>query len=309
MSYTYLQGPGGVSSAESFSDIPAYVLLRLNLTADKSCCNDSGTESCQGFQSGMTCELSTGGHGAGTSISCAEASPARTSAPPEPGVELPENDLDCGPRWPGSLARYDPSTHLWKTRQCLLRGGLEPFSETWQNWGLMRDGECWEQSMPVGLTRGNASGLLPTPLADDWRGGTDAIRTDDGKQRMDQFRHWCKVVHGLTYPIPGHSEAVMGWPVGWSDLKPLGMDRFQEWQRLHGKCLRGGGKQEFMFCGHPFDQELLGVYGCPNCLGEAEHSCWRPGAYPEDLSCSHFFNESDESCEFTSTGPAMEVER
>jgi hypothetical protein len=26
----------------------------------------------------------------------------------------------------------------------------------------------------------------------------------------------------------------MGWPIGWTDLKPLAMDKFLEWWRLHG---------------------------------------------------------------------------
>ena len=47
MSYTFLQEQGEESSAESFSDIPASVLSRLNLTAAASCSNASGTESCQ----------------------------------------------------------------------------------------------------------------------------------------------------------------------------------------------------------------------------------------------------------------------
>lgn len=28
----------------------------------------------------------------------------------------------------------------------------------------------------------------------------------------------------------------MGWPLGWTDLKPLEMDRFREWQQQHSLC-------------------------------------------------------------------------
>lgn len=84
--------------------------------------------------------------------------------------------------------------------------------------------------MSTGWTWWNMrAALLPTPLGDDWKGGTSALRK--GKPRTDQFRHWCKVVHGLTYPIPEHSEAVMGWPVGWTDSRPLATDRFHAWWR------------------------------------------------------------------------------
>ncbi|MCH2137419.1 MAG: hypothetical protein MK101_12735 [Phycisphaerales bacterium] len=32
----------------------------------------------------------------------------------------------------------------------------------------------------------------------------------------------------------------MGWPVGWTGLEPLAMDRFQLWLRLHGVCCMTG---------------------------------------------------------------------
>jgi hypothetical protein len=34
---------------------------------------------------------------------------------------------------------------------------------------------------------------------------------------------------------PNWVEWLMGWPIGWTDLKPLEMARFQEWQQQHGK--------------------------------------------------------------------------
>ena len=33
---------------------------------------------------------------------------------------------------------------------------------------------------------------------------------------------------------PDWVEWLMGWPIGWTDLKPLGMDKFQQWLHLHG---------------------------------------------------------------------------
>ena len=35
---------------------------------------------------------------------------------------------------------------------------------------------------------------------------------------------------------PDWVEWLMGWPIGLTDLKPLAMDRFQEWLRRHGGC-------------------------------------------------------------------------
>lgn len=61
---------------------------------------------------------------------------------------------------------------------------------------------------------GRESGLLPTPLADDWKGGTNAPRKDNGKLRDDQFRHWWKIVTGRSTPDPTFLEEFMGFPIG-----------------------------------------------------------------------------------------------
>ena len=79
MSYTYLLEQGEESSAASFSDIPPFVLSRLNLTAEKSCSKGSGTESCQSFQYGTMSPPSTELRGKEKSISYAEDSLAKTS--------------------------------------------------------------------------------------------------------------------------------------------------------------------------------------------------------------------------------------
>jgi hypothetical protein len=33
---------------------------------------------------------------------------------------------------------------------------------------------------------------------------------------------------------PSWVEWLMGWPIGWTDLRPLGMDRFRQWLERHG---------------------------------------------------------------------------
>lgn len=35
---------------------------------------------------------------------------------------------------------------------------------------------------------------------------------------------------------PTWAEWLMGWPIGWTDLRPLGTDKFQQWLNSHGKC-------------------------------------------------------------------------
>ena len=57
--------------------------------------------------------------------------------------------LDFGGRWRGSFARFDRVSSSWRTPQLSLFGGLEEFSETWPQWGMMRGGACWELTMPT----------------------------------------------------------------------------------------------------------------------------------------------------------------
>ena len=45
----------------------------------------------------------------------------------------------------------------------------------------------------------------------------------------------CRLVNtGLLNPE--WLEWYMGWPMGWTELEPLAMDKYQEWLQQHGKC-------------------------------------------------------------------------
>ena len=92
---------------------------------------------------------------------------APTLVQQEKGQESMEKPLECGEKWRGSFTKYDPDTSLWKTHQCSLLGDLDEFLETWPKWGLMLNGECWEQQTLVQSTKGIAFGLsqsYPPPL-------------------------------------------------------------------------------------------------------------------------------------------------
>ena len=84
---------------------------------------------------------------------------AKTSAQQEKAQELTESAAGCGEKWHASFAKYDPDTSLWKTPQCSLLGDSEEFLETWPQWGLMRNGECWEQRTLEQTIRGTEFGL------------------------------------------------------------------------------------------------------------------------------------------------------
>ncbi len=269
MSYTYLQEQGEESSADCYADIPAYVLSRLNLTAGESYSNASGTECSQDSLFGMTCEPLTVSLGGGRSISCVADSHARTLALPEVEQALTVSEVDCGPKWPGSLARFDPHTASWKTRQHLLAGGLAEFSETWPAWGSMRDGELLVVATPAQFIGETEFGFLPTPTATDHKSecmshklackreemGISAARITEAfhrrrmptpnavqghcNGRLDEWGDKDNPFRGMDIgrlPLnPCFVEQMMNWPIGWTDLQPLATDKFRQWLASHGK--------------------------------------------------------------------------
>lgn len=95
---------------------------------------------------------------------------------------------------------------------------------------------------------------FPTPLASDWkRNGSprDLARRSPALGAVVQLwptpvaddtghRKTCYAQGGRALSMeaggtlnPTWVEWLMGWPLGWSDLKPLEMDRFQQWRRQH----------------------------------------------------------------------------
>jgi hypothetical protein len=170
-------------------------------------------------------------------------SPAKTSLLPTNMVkESAAKSLDYGKKCGVWLAKYDRSISSWKTHQCSLFGGLESFSETWPNWGMMQDGECWGLPTLERNTPENESGFLPTPLASDADGGcrkgneTEACNTKNGREY--NLRDWW-ANQGLgkqrQQRKPEFWEWVMGWPMGWTDCEPLGTDKFRLWLLSHGE--------------------------------------------------------------------------
>ena len=274
MSYIFLRERGEESSAECFSDIPAFAPSKSSLIAGKSCCSGSETESFQNFRFGTTCGHLTAGRGGGKSTSSAAASRARTFHARAKARESAEREAGFGLNLQESLAKYDRATSSWRTRQCLLFGGLEECLVTFPKAGTMRNGVLWELTMWERLTSEKECGfwrtpdtgvgkeiseskardyanktprpsgyqiqirlcdqvkypmLWPTPKCQDSR----AALWDRGKSNLGE------VVHGGIETLPTKTarlnpawvEWLMGWPIGWTDLKPLGMDKFRSWRQ------------------------------------------------------------------------------
>jgi hypothetical protein len=246
MSWHFLQGQEAASWAEHSLDGAPSALLSLIPLHETSCLPDSGTDICPNFQSGMTFAPSMASPGAEECKLSAAGSLAPTSVQPADGPGLTANIPAFGERWHVSLARYDRTTHLWKTPQLSLFGGLTECLATWPTWGLMLDGECWALATLDFPTREKEHGSWPTPKARDWRsGGTDPAKV---QARIDRRKNQGVIdlpdaaVHRLWVPgfsgllNPSFSEALMGWPIGWTECEQLAMDKYQLWRQQHGAC-------------------------------------------------------------------------
>jgi len=270
MSYTFLQEQGEESSVDNFSDIPQSVLLKLNSTQDKSCCNDNETECCPSSPSGTMYAPLMGSLGEEQLMLFAADSPAKTSAPWERELVLEESVLDYGKNMPELLTRYGLSLSSRKTPRFCGLAGLTLSSKTCPSWGMMQDGACWELGTSARPTRETECGYLPklapTPRAQEpgstSEGYGDCLN-DVAKGRKGWNKMWpTPVTHGIGGGSGGWDllnkackdkdevrkmgagnggqlnppwvEWLMGWPSGWTDLKPLETDRYQQWQQQHG---------------------------------------------------------------------------
>ena len=77
---------------------------------------------------------------------------------------------------------------------------------------------------------------LPTVCKNEGKGSgrTRFIGSDEYRgSKMSEGLRICET--DPIYLNPSFAEAMMGWPIGWTELAPLAMDRFQRWLELHGR--------------------------------------------------------------------------
>ena len=155
------------------------VQLSGNHIPQAYCAPDKMTDFSRLSRFGMTYKPLTENLGEALLTWYLEGFPARTSQPQEKAQELTESDQECGEKWRASFTKYDPNSCSWKTHQCSLLGDLDEFLETWPQWGLIRDGECWEQTPLVHPTKESAFGFtVPTPVASDGTTGSVIGKND-----------------------------------------------------------------------------------------------------------------------------------
>lgn len=194
-------------------------------------------------------------------------SPARTSALPAEEMDWTESDPDSGQKWRGSLAKYDHDSRSWRTAQHSLLGVSDEFSETFPRWGTTVAGELFLLPKPALPTSGKEFGFWPTPTCPnggrsvahvtDWRSPRTAYSASGKKVQVDlsqAVKRWPTPTvcgnhnrkgasttsgDGLATAAGGALnpmwvEWLMGWPLGWTDLKPWGTDKSPKLPHSHG---------------------------------------------------------------------------
>lgn len=193
-------------------------------------CSDRMTAFSKRSLSGMTFAPLTADLGRELLTWFLAAFPAKTSATQVSVKASAEKEAVCGEKWQGSFARFDPATLSLKMSQLSLIEDFKPSSETWPRWGWMRNGACFHLAPAVQHTHGKECSFWRTPTRDDAANRAMAVNNRGEPKLSAQFR----LRTGKTMP-PSFAEWIMRWVPGWTDLKPLEMDRMQQWLCLHGK--------------------------------------------------------------------------
>ena len=212
---------------------------------------------------GMTFKPLTENLGRDVLTSYLEDFPVRTFLPLDEVLASKEPDRECGDTWRELLARYDRGTSTWKTPQCSLLEDSIKFSEIWPRWGLMLAGASYRQQtlvLPIKETEFGSSlnipppRIWPTPTAHMSKETNAPSEHNRNTPTLTAQVNWATPTvcgnynrkglsktsgDGLATQVGGKLnptwvEWLMGWPLGWTDLKPLEMDRYQQWRQQHG---------------------------------------------------------------------------
>lgn len=262
---TFSQEQGGGYLEIYCSDEKLSEQSRLKNIQEKYCCVGRQITYCHVSQFGMMSLLSDWITQKQNNISniCSQSktiyayvedSPAKTFQLLENKQDWMVNVLDFGLKCKELLAKYDREKSLWKTHQCSLFEDLIESQEVFPKSGMTVDGQLWELMMSkhpikekeygsqdIENKNGGCRLKYPTPTAHDGKGRCthNSLIRKDGKSRINQLANF--VVFGdfnqdrneavkTSYQLnPDWTEWLMGWPIGWTSLKPLSKEEFIRW--------------------------------------------------------------------------------
>ena len=263
MSWLFSQALVEEYLVENFSDGEQFVQSNGNPTQLAYCAPDKMTDFSRLSRFGMTYKPLTEDRGEELLTLYLAGFHAKTLAQQEKAQESKENDLGCGDTWRGWLAKYDPDSCLWRTAQCSLLGDLNESLEILPRSGMTRNGLLWELPMLEQTIKGTESGLSQqmwlTPRVveinetpENFRRRMNSKRKNDRKNGFGSLTMQVKAMlptptahnakecaspseynrntptlatHAGGKLNPTWVEWLMGWPLEWTDLKPLETDK------------------------------------------------------------------------------------
>jgi hypothetical protein len=176
---------------------------------------------------GMTYKPLTESHGEGLLTWFQGDFLARTYPQQGRAQELTEPGQVCGSTWQELSVKYDLDSRSWRTHLCLWDEALQWSSVTLPKWGMTRSGALFQHPTAERPISGTGSGLWPTPTAHN------AKETNAPSEANRNEPTLASRVGGHLNPM--WVEWLMGWPPGWTDLKPLETAKCQSWLQQHGK--------------------------------------------------------------------------
>ena len=127
---------------------------------------------------------------------------------------LMENEADFGKNIFDWFARYDQASLSWRTAQSCLMDGWAKWLGRWPRSGMTRNGSAFRRVPLVRLIDVTASGLLPTPLASDYRDRGDcSMPSIQRRMRIGKQVGLSTLFKGT--PCPSCVEGMMGFPQDW----------------------------------------------------------------------------------------------
>jgi len=243
MSWLFSQALAEEYSAGTSLDGERFAQLNVMPTPHKFWRNDKTMEHSDLSRFGLMCAVFKESSGAELLTSFLAAFPVRTFPEPAKALVSKESDQVFGNKWQESSVRFDPDTSCWRTHLCLWEEVLQWSSVTLPRWGLMLNGVVFQHQSAERPITATESGLVPTPRASMGSHGIAwcRARTGDHRHNLEDYLGWLHLqaggeeVPGLN-ACPSYVEWLMMWPSGWTDLKPLEMDKFREWLQLHSVC-------------------------------------------------------------------------
>lgn len=218
-----------------------FAQLNVMPTPHKFWRNDKMMEFSNLSRFGLTCAVLTESRGEELLMSFLAGFRARTSAQMAAVPASIDAVPDCGQKWRESSVMYDLRSSAWKTLRDSEEKVLLWSSVTLPKWGMAASGFVFQHRTVERPMKETGCGLWPTAKA--------TIRGDCPSERLRRTPDLPSAIkmrllpNGSEPPQDGQLnpewvEWFMGWPIGWTELKPLAMDKFQEWQRQHSPFLK-----------------------------------------------------------------------